>query len=967
MVTAKSRKTTLPIAPEALAAELAKAVKGEVRFDDGSRALYATDSSNYRQVPIGVVVPRDAEDVVATFELCRHRDAPVLARGGGTSLAGQCCNEAVVIDCSKYMNRILEIDPDKKIARVQPGLVLDRLRRATEEHGLTYGPDPSTHDHCTFGGMIGNNSCGVHSVMAGKTVDNVDELEILTYDGLRTRVGETSDLELRRLIRGGGRAGEIYSDLAKLRDRYADEIRERFPKLPRRVSGYNLDQLLPEHGFHVARSLVGAESSCAFVLEATVRLVPWPAHRVLAVLSYPDVYTAADDVPEVLTFGPMALEGLGEKLVADFKTKGQHLEWLRLLPEGGGWLLAEFGGDTVDAAKAGAQKLVEAFHGRPGAGRAEVLDKPGQEQMLWDIREAGLGSTANVPGKPLTWEGWEDSAVPPDQLGPYLREFRRLLESYDYHGDFYGHFGDGCLHTRINFDLRTDAGIAKYRSFAEHAADLVVSHGGSLSGEHGDGQSRAELLPRMFGPQVVRAFEEFKGIWDPGDRMNPGKKVRPYRLDENLRLGAGYQDARPPTHFKFPDDDGSFGRAALRCVGVGNCRRHDAGTMCPSYQATGEEMHSTRGRAHLLFEMLQGNTLGDGWRDESVREALDLCLACKGCKGECPVNVDMATYKAEFLSHYYSGRLRPAAAYAFGLIFWWARIGSLAPRLTNLMTQTPLLAKLGKRVIGVAPERRLPPFSTESFRKQFHGHHSPGTRVLLWLDTFNSHFHSEVLTAAVSVLEDAGCTVKIPDRHLCCGRPLYDYGMLNLAKRQLRQILRRLRTALRAGMPIVVLEPSCASVFREELLNFWPDDPDAQRLSRQTFVLSEFLEQLGYEPPRRQGRVLLHGHCHHKSVLDFNSERSLLEKMGLEIEAPDSGCCGMAGAFGFEEQHYDVSVKCGERVLLPAVRGAAGETPIVTDGFSCREQITQLTDRRPLHLAEFLQQSIDGAKEVTRP
>ncbi|HEY7215064.1 MAG TPA: FAD-binding and (Fe-S)-binding domain-containing protein, partial [Thermoanaerobaculia bacterium] len=747
-----------------LADELRAAIAGEVRFDAGSRALYATDASNYRQVPIGVVVPRTIEDVVETVAVCRRRGAPVLARGGGTSLAGQCCNVAVVMDFTKHLRRIVELDAAARRARVEPGLVLDDLRDAAEKHGLTFGPDPATHNHCTFGGMIGNNSCGVHSVMAGKTDDNVEELEVLTYDGLRLRVGATSEEELQRIARAGGRRGEIYRRLRDLRDRYAPLIRARFPDIPRRVSGYNLPWLLLENGFHVARALVGSEGTCVTILEATVRLVPSPRHRVLVVLGYPDAYEAADHVPEILEHGPIGLEGIDDVLVEDMKKKDLHPQNVKLLPDGGGWLLIELGGETPAEAGERARRLLEALRGKPDAPSMKVFDDPKEAKTVWTVRESGLGATARVPGEPDTWEGWEDSAVAPEKLGGYLRELRSLHRKFGYRGSLYGHFGQGCVHTRNDFDLVTAEGIAKFRAFLDEAADLVLRFGGSLSGEHGDGQSRAELLPKMFGDELMGAFHEFKAIWDPEGRMNPGKVVDAYSPVENLRLGTSYHPPAVRTHFRYPGDDrGSFARAGLRCVGVGECRRMHGGTMCPSYRATREEMHSTRGRARLLFEMLEGEPLRGLWRDEHVKEALDLCLSCKGCKGECPVDVDMATYKAEFLSHYYQGRLRPRSAYAFGLIYWWARAASHAPGVANFFTQAPLLRDIAKWIAGAAPERRLPAFAPIPFKKWFLKRDVAaalhGRRILLWPDTFNNYFHPETAQAAVEVLESAGYDV----------------------------------------------------------------------------------------------------------------------------------------------------------------------------------------------------------------
>ncbi len=939
-----------------LANELARRVRGEVRFDAGSRALYATDASNYRQPPVGVVLPRDAADVEIAVAAARQAGVPLLNRGGGTSLAGQCCNHALLLDYSKYMNRILGIDPGGRTARIQPGVVLDHLRHEAERHHLTFGPDPATHNHCTLGGMIGNNSCGVHSVMAGKTVDNVESLEILTYDGLRMWVGPTGEEELERIIAGGGRRGQIYAGLRALRDRYAPLIRERYPDIPRRVSGYNLDQLLPENGFHVARALVGSESTCVTVLEAEVRLVPSPPCRTLVVLGYPDIAAAGDAACRIMEFGPIGLEGIDAALIGYMEKKGVNVSDISLLPEGHGWLLAEFGGESEEEADSHARRMIDAVSG-PGGPSAKLFEDREEEEKVWAIRESGLGATAWVPGKHDTWPGWEDSAVPPERLGDYLRDLRGLFHEYDWEVSLYGHFGQGCVHCRIPFDLHTRDGINTYLEFIGRAADLVVSYGGSLSGEHGDGQARGDLLPRMFGEELCQAFREFKSLWDPDWRMNPGKVIDADPSDAHLRLGTAYNPPEPDTWFQYPQDQGSFSRAALRCVGVGKCRREGGGTMCPSYMVTHEEMHSTRGRARLLFEMLQGEVIGGGWRDEHMKEALDLCLACKGCKADCPVSVDMATYKAEFMAHYWEGRLRPRHAYAFGLIPWGARLGSALPRLANFFTQTPGLRRVAKALAGAAPERRLPPFATESFRRWYRRHRPANRgrpRVILWPDTFNNSWHPRTGRAAVEALETAGYHVVVPREWVCCGRPLYDYGFLGLAKHLLQRTLRVLRPELEAGTPIVGLEPSCVAVFRDELPSMLPHDEDACRMAAQTFLLSEFLQREGYEPPHLHRRAVVHGHCHHKSVMGMDAEEWLLSGLGLEYQVLDSGCCGMAGAFGFEHDKYDISIACGERVLLPAVRQAPEDSLIIANGFSCRTQIEETTPRRAAHVAEVL-------------
>jgi FAD/FMN-containing dehydrogenase/Fe-S oxidoreductase len=950
---------------------LKHAVGGDVRFDNSSRALYATDGSNFRQVPIGVVLPRNAEDVMATISLAREYGAPILCRGGGTSLAGQCCNVAVILDFSRYMAEILEIDPVWRIARVQPGVVLDRLRDAAERYHLTFAPDPATHSRCTLGGMIGNNSCGVHSVMAGKTDDNIEALDVLTYDGQRMKVGATSTNDLERIIQEGGRRGQIYAGLKMLGEKYSDLVRHRFPNIPRRVSGYNLNYLLRENGFNVAQALVGSEGTCVTTLEATCRLVESPPARVLLVIAYPDIYECADHVPEVLQHKPIGLEGIDNLLVEYTRRKGINSEGLALLPEGGGWLLAEFGANTTAEAESQAQGLMAALSRSPNPPQMTLFTNRQQIKWVWDVRESSLGVISYVPGEPLSWEGWEDSAVAPEKLGKYLRDLRKLMDAYEYRGTLYGHFGDGCVHNRMSFDLQSTAGIAKYRKFMEDAADLVVSYGGSLSGEHGDGQQRAELLPKMFGPELMQAFREFKALWDPAWKMNPGKLVEPYKMDENLRLGAGYHPWDPKTHFQFPQDRGSFAHANLRCVGVGKCRQDEGGVMCPSFRVTREEGHSTRGRAHLLWEMTQGEVIKDKWRDEQVKDSLELCLSCKGCKSDCPVGVDLATYKAEFLSHYYEGRARPRSAYAFANIDLWARIASHVPGLVNLTTQLPGLRALAKLVSGMPQQRSIPAFAPQTFRNWFEGRvprNLEGTPVVLWADTFNNYFLPDTAKAAVEVLEAAGFCVLLPGGHLCCGRPLYDFGMLHRAKKLLLETLDVLDAEIASGLPVVVLEPSCAAVFRDELLNFFPEDERARKLSQQTFLLSEFLEKKArhFELPKLPGRALIHGHCHHKSIMKMTDEESVLKRMGVDFHSPAPGCCGMAGSFGFEAEKYEVSVAIGELELLPAVHKEPADSLVIADGFSCREQISQCTDRHALHLAEVIQMALRDEPPVPK-
>jgi FAD/FMN-containing dehydrogenase/Fe-S oxidoreductase len=943
-----------------LASELTAAIRGEVRFDAASRALYATDASNYRHIPIGLVIPRDEQDVITTVGLCRKHNAPILTRGAGTSLAGQACNAAVVLDFSKYMNAIGEVDLATNTMRVQPGAVLDRVREKAELHSLTFAPDPATHSRCTLGGMIGNNSCGVHALMGGKTVDNIVALDLLLYDGTRITVGATSEADLDLHIKNGGRTGQIYAELKRIRDTYSEHVRTKFPRIPRRVSGFNLDELLPESDFNVARALVGSEGTCAIILSATLQLVRSPQFRTLVGVGYPDLFVAADSVPQLLTHPLIGLEGVDGLLLEALHRKQKSLSSLELLPPGEGFLLCEFGADTQpesDALAASFAQFVTSLATNP----TPRIYTSAEAKRVWHIRESALGATAFVPGKGTGWEGWEDAAVDPAQLGSYLRAIYALMNEFGYQSPMYGHFGQGCVHMRHNFDLETAPGILKFREFLDRATEIALAHGGSISGEHGDGQARGALLPKMFGPELMQAFRDFKRVWDPDNKLNPNKLIDAHEPHEDLRLGSDYAPWKPATHFAFSEDNGSLASAALRCVGVGACRKTDAGTMCPSFMATGEELHSTRGRAHLLWELMQGEVLPNKWHNKQVKESLDLCLACKACKSECPVSVDMATYKAEFLSHHFAGRIRPLAHYAFGRIDQLARLASIAPGLVNAVSNAAIVGDILKSALHIHPERSMPRFAKPYSRmRNLRQQTKTWKPVVLWADTFNNYFHPSTMLAAREVLFQAKFRIVTPKRHLCCGRPLYDFGMLDTAKQYLLKVLDALAPQLTAGAPIVVLEPSCASVFRDELTNLLPHDPRARKLRDQTFLLSEFLVRHApnYTPPQvgggNGGKIIVHGHCHHRATMGMDDEMALLRATGADVTLLDSGCCGMAGPFGFERDKFAISQTLANRVLLPAVREADPGTIIVSDGFSCCEQVTQNGSARPLHLAELL-------------
>ncbi|HSU07910.1 MAG TPA: FAD-binding and (Fe-S)-binding domain-containing protein, partial [Pseudonocardia sp.] len=950
-------------AADALRADLLRTVDGPVRFDTASRAMWSADASNYRRVPIGVVAPRDVADVEAAVSVCRTHDVPVLPVGARTSIAGQAVNTAVVLDFGQ-VNRILSIDPDARTARVEPGVVCDALRDAGAPHGLTFGPDPSTHNRCTLGGMIGNNACGSHSVAWGKTVDNVVGLDVLTYRG-------------DRLSLGAGGDGAIPDALRALGERTADDVRAGFPDLTRRVSGYNLDQLLPGQ-VDLAKALVGTEGTCAVLTGATVRLVESPPARALAVLGFPDAYTAADHVMVVRALGPLTIEGMDAGLIAALRATNPVETASRQLPEGGGWLYVETGGADRAEAHAAAEAVAAAM--KPYAISSLVVSEPARMKALWRIREDGAGILTRSPDGGEAWPGWEDAAVPPERFGAYLREFDTVLARHGRRGVYYGHFGDGCLHVRIDFDLASRPGIANFRVFLEDAADLAVAHGGSLSGEHGDGAARAELLPRMYPPSIIRAFEEFKGIWDPDGRLNPDRVVRPAKLDDDLRVFVGLPAMRDAPQLAFSHDRGSFARATRRCLGVGKCVTAHGGVMCPSYRATGEEMHSTRGRARLLFEMANGEVIQDGWQSDEVAEALDLCLSCKGCKRDCPVGVDMATYKTEFLAKRYRGRRRPAAHYSMGALpRWLDLVGRLPARVVDALNAAARgsLGAVAKRVGGIAPERAIPPIARRRFTRRgglaastvgsgvrsmvalLHSHRSKATmlsspgadrpRLLLWPDTFTDHFDPAVAADAVAVLEALGYAVELPPRTVCCALTWTTTGQVDAARRVLRRSLRTIEPWLAAGVPVVGLEPSCTAALRSDGPELLPDEPLAARLAQgvRTFaeVLADHADALRTAVVTPGQRALVQVHCHQHAELGTEADHSAMAALGIDADVLDSGCCGLAGNFGFERGHYEVSMACAERVLLPAVRAADPDVAVLADGFSCRTQLRQAGTR----------------------
>jgi FAD/FMN-containing dehydrogenase/Fe-S oxidoreductase len=952
---------------EELAAGLRAAGLAEVETAARRRAEYSSDASNYRVVPEVVAFPRSADEIIAALAVCRELNAPIVTRGGGTSIAGNALSTGLVLDLSRHLNRVLDIDPEQQTALVEPGTVLDDITAAAAPHGLRFGPDPSTHSRATIGGAIGNNACGSRALRYGRTADNVIALDVLTGTGTRFTAGRG---------RGGGRgpaaaepaapAAGLLTGLHALVDGNLATIRTEFGRFTRQVSGYSLEHLLPENGADVAKFLSGTEGTLALTLRATVRLVAAPRATALAVLGYPDIASAAEAVPGLLSHLPVALEGLDSRMVDVVRTRRGPAA-VPGLPRGGGWLFAETAGDTLDEARAAASKLVA----DGGCLDSAVITGP-SAAALWRIREDGAGLSGRTPAGAPAWPGWEDSAVPPASLPAYLRELEALMAAHGVDGLLYGHFGDGCIHARIDFPLRDRPSVL--RSFTEDAARLAASYGGSASGEHGDGRARGELLPAMYSATAIGLFGAVKELFDPANLLNPGVIVDPAPLDADLRVPLA-APLRRGLGFAYAADGGDFTSAVHRCTGVGKCRADNTasgGVMCPSYLATRDEKDSTRGRARVLQELANGSLVSSGWQSPEVAEALDLCLSCKGCSTDCPAGVDMATYKAEALYQRYRGRLRPASHYTLGWLPRWAALTSRKPwtaRLANAALRFGPAAAAAKRFGGIDKRRDLPVFATQSFRRWFAERsvttHRPAAKpVLLWVDTFTNAFAPQVGRAAVAVLEAAGYQVAVTGRNVCCGLTWISTGQLDGARRQLTRTLDELGPALDAGIPVVGLEPSCTAALRADAAELLPGDPRAEALSTAVKTLAELLTATdGWTPPDLSDvTAVAQPHCHQHAVLGWDADRGLLENAGAKVTAV-GGCCGLAGNFGVERGHYDVSVAVAETALLPAVREAvreaathAGRTgpTVLADGFSCRTQLDQLAGVHGRHLAELL-------------
>ncbi len=914
--------------------------------DGTTRAAYSSDASLYRVRPLVVARPRAADEIAAALEVCRREGVELTSRGGGTSVAGNAVGAGLVLDFSRHMNRVLAVDPDTRTATVEPGTVQVVLQYAAAEHELRFGPDPSTFTRCTIGGMIGNNACGSRTLGYGRTSDNVTSLTVLTGTGEHLR------LDARPGAAPPTTGSPALSGLRDVARSGLATIRTEFGRFGRQVSGYALEHLLPENGFDVGRMLVGSEGTLAVTTQATVRLVAEPPHRVLVILGFPDIASAGDAAPTVLDFEPTACEGIDSRIV-DVVRARRGPAAVPPLPGGAAWLFVEVVGDDLAATIAKAERV-----GRDcAASDSLVVTNPAQAAALWRIRADGAGLAGRSPAGLPAHAGWEDAAVPPAALGDYLRDFDALMTEYGVTGLPSGHFGDGCMHVRIDWPLAKPGGRGLFREFLLAASELVAGYGGSLSGEHGDGRARSELLPLMYSPEALALFAAVKNAFDPENMLNPGVVVDPRPVDADLRVPAA-PVLRRNLALAYHGDGGDFTQAVHRCTGVGKCRADNTatgGVMCPSYLATREEKDSTRGRARVLQEMINGTAVTGGWRSPEVHDALDLCLSCKGCATDCPTGVDMAAFKSEVLHQSYRGRIRPASHYSLGWLPRWAKIASRTPRLVNSTMRIPGIGPLFLATAGIDRRRTIPPFAEQTFRSWFARTQSErdasGDPVLLFVDSFTNYFAPEVGRATVRVLESAGCRVQLTHEQQCCALTWISTGQLTAAKKILGRTVAALAESA-AGAPIVGMEPSCTGVLRADAAELLGSE--AATVAERTRTLAELLTERGWEPPSMKGHsVVAQPHCHHHSVMGWGSDVALLENAGAHVQRL-GGCCGLAGNFGVEKGHYEVSVAVAEQQLLPAVEAAGAATTILADGYSCRTQLTDLTDRRGEHLAQFL-------------
>ncbi|MCI0878613.1 MAG: FAD-binding protein [Chloroflexi bacterium] len=974
---------------EDLAEALRARVSGEVRFDPFSRVLYSTDASIYQMEPVGVVIPRSVDDVLAVMEVAKKNNVPVLPRAGGTSLAGQTVNHAIVIDFSKYLNQVIEVNPEEMWVRVQPGIVLDQLNRELAVHGLQYAPDPTTSNRACVGGGIGNNSCGAHSVIYGKTLDHVKEVEVILSDGTQAHFGLLEAHQLEAKLSGTGLESDIYREVRRIAQDNLPEITARYPQIMRRVSGYNLDQFLSDDPFNMARMVVGSEGTLCLVTEAKLNLVPRPTMTALSVLHFADIVQASEATREVLKHQPSSIEVMDKILLDRCRESLGHAGDLAFIEGDPGALLAvEFYGESEAELTSKTDALKDDMaHKKLGYACVNLLDQ-GAQGSVWNVRKSGLGLLMSVHGdsKPLPFV--EDTAVDPENLGPFVARFDEIVRSHNTEAAYYGHASVGCLHIRPLVNLKEAQGVETMVSIAEEISDLVREFGGSLSGEHGDGIVRGVWTEKMFGPEIYQLFREVKSTFDPQGIMNPGKIIDCPPMTENLRYGPGYHASSFPTKLDFSLDT-NYAGAVEMCNGMGACRKLDGG-MCPSYIATREEEHSTRGRANLLRAAMSGQLPEGAITSRRLYEALDLCLECKACKAECDSGVDMAKLKYEFLDHYFAANGMPLRNKVFGHINKINRMGSRFAPFSNWAAQSPIGKLVSTLVLGIHPRRSLPPFARETLPKWFEqrrkiprssrvekggsGGISPASTgdtagvttkgsVVLFNDTFMNYNYPQVGRAAVELLEAAGFSVTLANAK-CCGRPMISKGMLDEATAHARYNVDLLHAYADQGIPIIGCEPSCLLTFRDEYLEL-VNNERARKVAQHSYLIDEFLMmlqdkgELNLEFRNVPKKILFHGHCHQKALVGTASSLGALRlPPGNQVELVNAGCCGMAGSFGFEREHYQVSMTIGEHALFPAVNAKDPDWEIAVMGVSCRQQIEDGTGRRARHLVEVLRDSL---------
>jgi len=945
--------------------ELHRIIEGEIRFDKLSRLLYSTDASMYQVEPIGVVIPRHTDDIHAVLELANRRNVPVLPRGGGTSLTGQTVNYAVVLDYSVHLNRVLEVNREELWARVEPGVVQDVLNQHLKPDGLLFGPDTSTSSRATLGGMIGNNSGGSHSIAYGLTIDHLIELTTLLSDGSRAVFGEITPEAFAEKMRLSSLEGEIYRQVAKIRDQYGDEILVRYPKYWRRVCGYNLDELVKDRPLNLARLIAGSEGTLLNIIEAKVRLVKRPKKTALVVVHYTELQEALESSQTILETVPYSVE-LTDKMILDLARNNLELSQRMgfIVGDPAVILGVEYAGES-DAEVRSKVEALEALRARHRFGyAAHIAYDPDEQKAIWNLRKKGLGLLMGIKGdaKPVAFV--EDTAVDPKYLHLFIPRFREILAKYQVVGAYYGHCSVGCLHIRPIINLKAPRSLAQVKAIADEITDLVMEFGGAISSEHGDGRARSPYLERVYGTSIVEAFRQLKRAFDPKNLLNPGNIVAPSALTDHLRYGGEYKTREVDTLLDF-SKQGGFAASVEMCNGAGVCRKTLEGTMCPSYMATRDEEHSTRGRANALRAVLSGHLPATDLTSQRLYDVMDLCLECKACKAECPANVDMAKLKYEFLHHFYQENGLPLRNRVFGRIAEISEMGCRFSPVTNLIARSPVTRRLMEYFLGIDRRRKFPPFASDTFTNWFKLREPPrkaprGT-VVLFNDTFTTYNTPHIGRATIEFLEAAGYRVELVNKK-CCGRPLISKGMLLEAKEHAAWNIAELKPWVEYGAPIIGIEPSCLFTLRDEYPDLQKND-DSKKIAASSFLLEEFLLNerangltVDFRPGER--RALLHGHCHQKAMVGTAPTVAALHWANFEVIEVDSGCCGMAGSFGFEKEHYDISISLGKRRLAPAVDAQPLSTEIVATGVSCRQQIEHLTGRSAKHPVELLREAI---------